>query len=110
LADLHHRLDYPELMPDAARVLQQLVPVEREVGEAGGRFFLVRQLPYRTTEDRIAGVVLTFVDVTDRHLAQEALQTARQELEVRVRQRTGELDTANAALRDEVLRHERAEK
>jgi hypothetical protein len=60
LADLQHRLSYPELIRDAARVLDQLVPVEREV-ESGDRFFLARLLPYRTTEDRIAGVVLTIV-------------------------------------------------
>ncbi|HET9958707.1 MAG TPA: CheR family methyltransferase, partial [Polyangiaceae bacterium] len=110
LADLKHRLDYADLLPDAARVLQQLVPIEREVSEYGGRVFLARLLPYRTTEDRIAGVVLTFVDVTERHLAQEAVRRAHEELERRVQERTAQLDEANAALRREILEHQRAER
>jgi two-component system, chemotaxis family, CheB/CheR fusion protein len=109
LADLHHRLLYPELMSDAARVLKELIPSEREVGEVGGRFFLARLLPYRSNEDRIAGVVLTFVDVTDRHRAQEAIRRAQEELETRVAERTAELATANQALRQEVTQHQQAQ-
>jgi two-component system CheB/CheR fusion protein len=109
LADLQHRLSYPELIRDAARVLDQLVPVEREVAENGDRFFLARLLPYRTTEDRIAGVVLTFVDVTERQLAQAAVKQARADLELRVQERTAQLDALNSRLRLEVESHERAE-
>jgi two-component system, chemotaxis family, CheB/CheR fusion protein len=110
LADLQHRLSYPELLPDAERVLQQLVPIEREVPEQGGRHFLARLLPYRTTDDRIAGAVLTFVDITERHQAQEALRQARQDLEQRVQERTAELDQVNQQLRREVANHQRAER
>ncbi|HEX3777843.1 MAG TPA: chemotaxis protein CheB [Polyangiaceae bacterium] len=110
LSDLQHRLSYPELISDAARVLQELVPVEREVGETGGHFFLVRLLPYRTLEDRVPGVVLTFVDVTELHLAQRALKNAQRELEQRVIERTAQLDRVNGTLRAEVLMHQRAEK
>ena len=110
LEHLRHRLDYPELLTDAARVLQDLSAIEREVGESGGRFFLARLLPYRTIEDQIAGVVLTFVDVTELHLAQAALLQAQQELEARVEQRTAQLDSVNAALRAEVAMHQDAQK
>jgi signal transduction histidine kinase len=105
LADLHHKLDYPELLSDAGRVLLQLVPIEREISESAGRFFLARMLPYRTTEDRIAGVVLTFVDITERQVAKELAARAALELEQRVQQRTAELDRANLALRQEVKKH-----
>lgn len=110
LGHLQHRLNYPGLLVDAARVLQQLVPVEREVAEQGGRFFLARLLPYRTTEDRIAGVVLTFVDVTERQQAQEAAKAAKADLERRVQERTAQLDSLNVMLRQEVEGHQRAEK
>lgn len=110
LADLQHRLSYTELLTDASRVLSQLVPIEREVSENGGRYFLARLLPYRTTEDRIAGVVLTFVDVTERQVAKEAAQRAQQDLELRVQERTAQLDMLNEALRKEVYGHQRAEK
>ena len=49
------------------------MPIEREV-RAGGRWFLARLLPYRTIEDRIAGVVLTLVDITARRSAEDALR------------------------------------
>ena len=76
LTDLTHRLEYGGLERDAGRVLENLAPIERDVGRSGGRWFLVRILPYRTVEDRIAGVVLTFVDVTDLRNTREALRTS----------------------------------
>jgi len=109
LAHLRHCLAYPELLSDASKVLETLVPIEREVRESGGRFFLARLLPYRTNEDRIAGVVLTFVDVTELQVAQEAVRHAQRELEARVQERTSELDAVNAALRTEVAMHREAQ-
>jgi two-component system, chemotaxis family, CheB/CheR fusion protein len=71
LADLATRLDYPQLKEDAHGVLARLVPVQREVGLPDGRWFLARLLPYRTMEDRIGGVVLSFIDITERKQAEE---------------------------------------
>ena len=71
LADLATRLDYPELGADARRVLDKLVPIEREVGLPDGKWFLSRLLPYRTIEDHIAGVVVSFIDITERKQAEE---------------------------------------
>jgi two-component system, chemotaxis family, CheB/CheR fusion protein len=71
LSDLATRLDYPELGDDAARVLERLVPIEREVGLPGGKWFLSRLLPYRTMDDRIAGIVVSFIDITERKQAEE---------------------------------------
>ena len=71
LADLATRLEYPQLQTDAGQVLERLVPVEREVGLSDGRWFLARLLPYRTLDDRIAGVVLSFIDITERKQAEE---------------------------------------
>jgi len=71
LADLKHRLDYPDLMADAEQVLRTLAALEREVRD-GDRWFLARLQPYRTLEDHIAGVVLTLVDISEQKLATEA--------------------------------------
>jgi two-component system CheB/CheR fusion protein len=79
LSDLAGRLDHPELARDAARALNELALTEREV-VAEGRWFLARALPYRTTDDRIAGVVLTFIDITERKQAEEALRFSREQL------------------------------
>ena len=72
IAHLRHQLDYPTLEKDAAQVLKQLVPVEREVGKLGDGYLLVRLLPYRTLDDRIAGVVVACVDITASKRAEEA--------------------------------------
>ena len=74
LSDLTPRLNYPDLTKDAARVLTELGVKEVEVADADGHFFLVRMLPYRTVEDRIAGVVMTFVDITQRRTMEENLR------------------------------------
>ncbi|MFC5497202.1 CheR family methyltransferase [Caenimonas terrae] len=71
LADLATRLDYTQLGDDARRVLEKLVPIEREVGMPDGKWFLSRLLPYRTIEDHIAGVVVCFIDITERKEAEE---------------------------------------
>jgi PAS domain-containing protein len=64
LSDLTHRLGYQELASDAGAVLGQLIPIQREVRDDAGRWYLARVLPYRSSTDRIEGVVITFVDVT----------------------------------------------
>ena len=110
LADLQHRLVYPELLTDADRVLAQLVPVERGVSDHRQRYFMARILPYRTTDNHIAGVVLTFVDVTERQHAEAMVRRANEHLEARVQERTAELDAVNQALLLEIAQHRDVEK
>ena len=76
LSDLTPRVNYPDLAADAERVLEDLAVAEREVFHPDQRFFLARLRPYRVENDRIAGVVLTFVDITDRKRSEEARQRA----------------------------------
>jgi two-component system CheB/CheR fusion protein len=62
IGDLTHNLAYDHLEQDARRVLQDLTPLERAVKTRDGDAVSVRLRPYRTTEDKIDGVVLTFMD------------------------------------------------
>jgi PAS domain S-box-containing protein len=64
LSDITSRITYDRLLADATQVLDHLHTIEREVRTHEGRLHLMRILPYRTLEDRIEGVVITFVDVT----------------------------------------------
>jgi two-component system CheB/CheR fusion protein len=73
LAHLKHKLDYANLIGDAEKVRDTLLPVEREVTD-GVRWFLSRLQPYRTVEDHIGGVVLTLVDVTERKRSEQDLR------------------------------------
>ena len=74
LSDLTHRLGYDDLETDSKRVLNRLAPIVRELQDDEGRWYLTRILPYRSTSDRIEGVVLTFIDITDRKNSEEALR------------------------------------
>ena len=74
LSDYTHRLGYDELLADAQRVLKNLIPIEREVQDEEQRWYLTRVLPYRSTDDRIEGVVITFVDITQRMEVEKAMR------------------------------------
>ncbi len=76
LSDVTHRLGYEGLAADAEAVLRTLVPVEREVTDEAGRWYLTRVLPHRSAEDRVEGVALTFVDITAWKQTEEALREA----------------------------------
>ncbi|MEH3087143.1 MAG: PAS domain S-box protein [Xylophilus ampelinus] len=78
LAHLHTQLDYTDLVEDAQSVLASLAPVERQVGGAAAQSYLARLRPYRTLDDRIAGVVLTFVDISERVHGAEALRQSEE--------------------------------
>ncbi|MDP1919964.1 MAG: chemotaxis protein CheB [Myxococcales bacterium] len=66
-----------QLVPDARRVLDTLEPHEREVQTTSGAWFVLRLRPYRTLENVISGVVMTFADVTERKAMEARLaQTA----------------------------------
>ena len=57
-------LDYPELYEDAKVVLSTLEYVEKSVSTFDGRWFRIRIMPYRTFEDKIDGLVITFIEIT----------------------------------------------
>lgn len=84
--DFTHTLDYDRLTADARSVLEDLTPVEREVSTDDETWFLVRHHPYRTAEDRIDGVVITFVDITRRKQAELELREAHGRLQERTEQ------------------------
>lgn len=77
ISDLTHRLGDIVLEKDARQVLDSLVPLTREIQSDDERWLLTRILPYRSTEDRIEGVVVTFVDITERKQAEEAVREAK---------------------------------
>lgn len=57
-------LIYPEILNDVKEVLRTLILIEKDVATKDGRWFSVRIMPYRTTDDRIDGLVITFSDIT----------------------------------------------
>jgi two-component system, chemotaxis family, CheB/CheR fusion protein len=76
-----NKLEYGALHEDAERVLTRLETIEHEIRGVDGLWYLARLTPYRTTEDKIDGVVLTFIDITNRKQFED--QLLRQTIELR---------------------------
>jgi two-component system CheB/CheR fusion protein len=74
LTDLATDLDYPEMAKDAKEVLRTLIFKEKEIATHDDRWFSVRIMPYRTVENMIDGVVITFTDITKAKKLEEDLR------------------------------------
>jgi two-component system CheB/CheR fusion protein len=67
LTEIAARIEYPDLKGDVTRVLRTLAVVERELKDDDtSTTFLLRMRPYRTVDNVIDGVVLTFIDISER--------------------------------------------
>ncbi|MGB3626526.1 MAG: chemotaxis protein CheB [Henriciella sp.] len=71
--DLSARVSDPNLIEDSRTVLKTLQPVEAEVEAQSGHHFIRKLQPYRTSDNRIEGVVATFTDVTKLQAATDAV-------------------------------------
>jgi two-component system CheB/CheR fusion protein len=80
LSDLTSRLVYKGLDSDLRTVLDQLHPIDREVMTTDNRWYLMRIRPYRTSDDRIDGVVLMLQDITDKRAAERAIAVSEERL------------------------------
>lgn len=80
LSDITHHLEYENLIVDSEKVMGSLQTIEREVSSADGEQFLMRIVPYRTAEDRINGVVITFLDITGRKTAEAGLRETQERM------------------------------
>ena len=80
LADLASLAADTELLRDARAMLAAPTVVEREI-ETEGTWYLRRMMPYRTHDQAVEGVVITFTDITERHRQAAALDVARQDAE-----------------------------
>lgn len=80
LLDITHRLDYPALADDARAVANGETIIEREIGAHDEHWYLARLLPYRSSEQKIDGTVLTFIDISKNHAAEERVRLGEERL------------------------------
>jgi len=102
ITDIVTALDYPGLADDAQEVLRTLIFVEKQVSTRQGHWFTVRIMPYRTQENRIDGVVITFTNVTVAKNLEAELRKAQVNLEERFTHQTVELGKAQKNLQTEI--------
>ncbi|MCK1366003.1 PAS domain-containing protein [Bradyrhizobium sp. 4] len=90
IAHIKARIPIEELYDDIRGVLRTLAIAERELRDPdGGTRYIVRILPYRSIDNFIAGVVITFVDITAITRAEERQRLLLAELQHRVRNTLG---------------------
>jgi two-component system CheB/CheR fusion protein len=92
-------LDNVDLVGEARDTLLDLVGRELEVRTRDGRWYLLRTLPYRTVEDDLDGVVLTFVDIHNLKAIRDQVDALNQQLREEQRYQAAVIDT----LRESVL-------
>ena len=63
--DLVSDLIYPDLSDDALQVLKTLTFIKKQIPTHDGRWYSVRIMPYRTLDDKVDGVVITFFNISD---------------------------------------------
>jgi two-component system, chemotaxis family, CheB/CheR fusion protein len=85
ISDLAPGVTGTSLDNEARTVLERLTPLESEVTSDPGRHYIRRVLPYRTAENRIDGVVVTFVDITERKQAEMSQERLMHESAHRVK-------------------------
>ena len=97
ITDIVSTLNYPELAEDAREVLRKLVDIEKSISSSDGRWFAVRIMPYRTLEDKIDGLVITFTDITESKMLEIALRQTQADMEKRMAEEGMELDKDTAS-------------
>jgi two-component system CheB/CheR fusion protein len=75
LSDIVNDLRYSELEADAREVLRTLVFSEKQIQTNNGGWYTVRIVPYRTVENVIDGVVVSFINITDSKLLEAQLRS-----------------------------------
>ena len=108
LSHLTHEFPGMDLVVLAEQVLNELSPLSRELETDSGDWYKLRVRPYRTVEDDVEGVLLTFFDVTDLKAAEQRVEEMNAELEARVEARTEELKATNEELQAQIDEVERA--
>lgn len=70
-------LEYPGLYDDTVEVLRTLAFIVKEVPTNDGRWFKIRIMPYRTADDKIDGLVITFIDITNLKKVEASLKDSQ---------------------------------
>ncbi|MBE0537218.1 MAG: PAS domain-containing protein [Phycisphaerae bacterium] len=91
ITDIAHRFRYEGFYDDAQHVLKHLGTIEKEIRTKDGRWYQMRIMPYRTLENNIDGVCVTFSDVETQKNAERLANEAQRFAEAVVESVSGPL-------------------
>ena len=103
ITDIASDLHYLELADDVQEVMRTLVPHEQQVTTRGGQWFLMRIMPYRTLENMIDGVVITFVDITVSKALEVELRKTQADLYKQIDERDLKLEQCESLEKDSAI-------
>ncbi|MDQ3248723.1 MAG: PAS domain-containing protein, partial [Chloroflexota bacterium] len=98
LTDVTSKLVYADLITDAQTVLTTAARIRREIRSEDERWYVMQIVPYRTQQEGVDGIVITFVDISELRSTQGDLQEFNQQLEMRIVERTEQVHALSAAL------------
>jgi len=97
ISDFSAKVTNNDLLKDARYVLNKLLPIEKDVWSLGDNqkkcCYLRRIVPYRTVDDHISGIVITFVEITERFKQKRYLEQCVQDRTKALYDREARLDS-----------------
>jgi two-component system CheB/CheR fusion protein len=91
-------IQYDKLVEDATEVLRTLIRKEVEVQTKDGTWYQMRILPYRTSNNVIDGLVVTFTHIHKIKVAYEEIQKLNQEIQLAQEYSNNIIDTVRDSL------------
>lgn len=77
LSEISTSLEHDTLSEDIRSVLHSLVKVEKEVRTKDNQWYFMRIVPYRSRENEVRGILITFIDIDERRILEAALRYAQ---------------------------------
>jgi two-component system CheB/CheR fusion protein len=84
VSDIAFNLKGESIMDMSSSVMESLIPKEDQVENREGRWYIRRAMPYRTIDNTIEGVVITFTDITERKILEDSFRKTISDLKGRV--------------------------
>jgi signal transduction histidine kinase/CheY-like chemotaxis protein len=81
ILDIRWKIDLQDVDRVLHGVIETLTPWQRDISSQDGRWFSVRVTPYQSTDDRIDGAVIAFIDVDARRQVESEVQRRSDEFE-----------------------------
>jgi two-component system CheB/CheR fusion protein len=81
ISDIRFAIEVPDLEALILEVMETLTPIERDVQDREGRWYLLRIRPYRTIENQIDGAVVMLVDIENLKRIEQDLRDSQTQLQ-----------------------------